>query len=329
LTLLLGFVHLFDVITLALCFGFYMLWRFFTKRDTLTDILKYNIFYALVSLPAFIYTFYLYGMNPYFQAWNAQNILDAPKLHHLLFGYFFPLIFALVYSVNRIKAKKANDIEVILFSWMFSGLILLYSPLNIQRRFLEGLNIPIMLLGSLGFMRVVLPFFQKEIHKLTNLNKKTLSLVLIILTLILISPTSFYWLYKVSTSVRQDVPVSDYSVPYYLEKEEVEALNWLKSNTDKEAVVISGYGIGNYVPRISGNRVFLGHWAQTIDYEEKKTQVNMFYSTSDDNYRRVLLEQYNIKYVYYGIEEQKLGTLNSHYLEKVFENSKINIYALI
>ena len=326
LTLLLGFIHLFDVITLIAAFAVYMLWRLIKKRDSFSDILKYNLIYgAVIALP-FIYTYYLFAVNPLFKEWDAQNVLETPKFLHVLFGYFFPLVFAFVYFLYKATSrKKFEDFEIILFGWMFSGLVLLYSPLNIQRRFIEGLNLPIMILGALGFLRVILPIFVKKMQPFIKI--KNLKTIGIILALVLITPTSFYWLYKTNANVSQNIEIGDYSVPFYLDKDELEALKWLKENSDGEEVVLSAYGIGNYIPRVSGNRVYLGHWAQTINFEKRKMNVIEFYS-GDDTFRKGLLGANRIDYVYYGIEEKKIGSFKPDYMENAFENKKVTIYKI-
>lgn len=319
-TLLLGFIHLFDVITLIPVFGIYMIWRLINKKDDLNIIIKYNLIYAAIAIIPFIYTYYLFGINPLFKEWNAQNILETPKFLHVLFGYFLPFLFSIYYLKHKIINKiKFKDLEVILFVWMFSGLFLLYSPLNIQRRFVEGLNIPIMILGSLGFLRVFLPVIKSKFKS------KTIRPIAIGLMIILISPTSFYWLYKINANVSPDIEVDDYEVPYYLDKDELEALYWLNENTKSEDVVLSDYGIGNYIPRMSGNSVFLGHWAQTINFEQRKKDVEQFYSGSDD-FRKNILDNHNINYVYYGIEEKELGSFDQDFMDLVFQNEKVTIY---
>ena len=327
LTLLLGFTHLFDVITLIPAFGIYMLWRLIKKKDDFGTILKYNLIYALIAIIPFIYTYYIFAVDPYFKEWNVQNVLETPKFLHVLFGYFFPLIFALFYFTDKITYRREwKDLEVILFTWMLAGLFLLYAPLNIQRRFIEGLNIPIMILGSLGFTRVLLPKFEKVIKSFAAIkNPKSIAIFSIF---ILISPTSFYWLYKINSNISPNVEVSDYSVPYYLDKDELEALNWLKENTYSEELVLSAYGIGNYIPRISANRVFLGHWAQTINFEKKKKDVKQFFSANDNNSRKKLIDNYGIDYVYYGVEEKQIGDFKPKNMEKVFENEKVTIFKI-
>jgi uncharacterized membrane protein len=237
----------------------------------------------------------------------------------------------LSYIFNKIMRKKEfTDMEIILCSWALSSFFLLYAPINIQRRFIEGLNIPIMILGSLGFYRVMLPPLEKLAGKM-KIGKSTAKAVSIAAIVILICPTSIYWLYRVGTSAssNDNYNISEYSVPLYLSRDEISAMEWLRDNTRKEDIVISGYGSGNYIPRISGNRVFLGHWAQTINYEAKKRSVEEFFSTTDEIFQKSLIADFKIMYVYYGPEEKALGIFNPGFLAIAYENSEVRIYRVL
>ena len=320
-SLTLGFIHLFDLITLIAAFSIYMLWRIAKGKDRFIHILKYNLLYGIPLAIPFVYTYSLYALNPFFKAWNEQNFLPTPELKQVIFGFFFPLMFAMIYFAHKFyKKQKFNAFEALLFGWVFSGFALLYSPFNIQLRFIEGLYIPIMILGSLGFLRVILPSITSQ-FKIKNI--KAISIFMVF---VLISPTSFYWLYKINAEVTPNVKIDDYTIPYFLDKSELEAMQWLEANTNRKDVVLSSYGVGNYIPRISGNKVFLGHWAQTIDFQDKKALAAKFFSTNGDDFRKDLIKSYGIGYVYYGIEERKLGSLNPDYMQKVFENEKVMIF---
>ena len=146
---------------------------------------------------------------------------------------------------------------------------------------------------------------------------------------VIISPTSFYWLYKINAEVTPNVKIDDYTIPYFLDKSELEAMQWLEANTNRKDVVLSSYGVGNYIPRISGNKVFLGHWAQTIDFQDKKALAVKFYSTNGDDFRKGLIEEYSINYVYYGIEERKMGSIIFNNSKIIFENEEVTIFNAI
>ncbi len=101
-------------------------------------------------------------------------------------------------------------------------------------------------------------------------------------------------------------------------------------NTARSDVVLGAYETGNYVAARAGNRVVLGHWAETLDWQKKFDQVEQFYgSTMDDAARRDLLARYGVRYLWVGPREHDLGSFDPSrvsYLEAVYSNSDVNIY---
>jgi hypothetical protein len=306
---ILAFIHLFDVMSLCGAFALFMLWRLIKGKENIKDILKYNLIYLAVLLIPIFYTFYLYGISDYFVEWNSQNLLQTPKLLHLAFGFLIPLGLSSYYLVRRIN--KLEDLDILMLSWAASSIILLYSPLNIQIRFIEGLNIPIMFMAGLGFLQ----FGKKQ-------------KIITVAILILIIPTSLYWIAREYTLMSANRS-GDYSVTSHLSQDEIDAMGWLESKTGREDVVISSYNSGNYLPRVAGNRVFFGHWAQTLRFEDKKQMVDGFF-TQDDAYRKGLIDEYGIKYVYYGPEEKELNKdFQSSLVLKKYSKNHVSVYEVI
>ena len=56
---------------------------------------------------------------------------------------------------------------------------------------------------------------------------------------------------------------------------------WLDENSRPEDVVLSSLTIGQYVPSVAGNSAFLAHWAQTLDFFEKRRLVGEFFAGRD------------------------------------------------
>jgi uncharacterized membrane protein len=88
--------------------------------------------------------------------------------------------------------------------------------------------------------------------------------------------------------------------------------------------------IGQYIPSTSGNTAFLAHWAQTLDFFNKRRMVAQFFDTRvPDGERIQFLSLYDVRYVFYGPEERALGTFDpdgSAYLEKVFSSPRTSVY---
>jgi len=315
-SLLLGFVHSFDLITVFMVIMLFLVIIFIKNKKI---ILKPLIFFCAGVIPILYYAFLLL-FNPIFKEWNKQNIIESPNPWGYILGYGLLFIFVLLFFIrwysweNLLKAKYPL---ILVISWVFVNPFLLYSPLKIEARFVEGLHIPIIILASLGFVKYVLPYF------------KTYKRLIIASVLIIISSSNIYWIYSTINNTNPYFePTNEFTNKQYLSDNEIEALQWLKSNTNKETV-LSGYYIGNYIPRISGNKVFLGHWAQTIDFEKKQEIVKQFFQQKKENYKKTIVSKYGIDYVYYGKEEQDFGKIEeNNFLVLVYENKNIKIYKI-
>jgi uncharacterized membrane protein len=121
--------------------------------------------------------------------------------------------------------------------------------------------------------------------------------------------------------------------PFFHEREENEAINWLAEETAPTDTVLAAYGTGSYIPARINHRVFVGYWAETTRNEEKISMVDRFFQgETPDAWRAELLEAYDIAYVFYGPREVLLGDFHpsdSAHLSPVFENELITIYRVL
>jgi uncharacterized membrane protein len=119
--------------------------------------------------------------------------------------------------------------------------------------------------------------------------------------------------------------------PLFRPAAEIAATHWLREYSDIESVVLSDYLTGNYVGAHSGRRVVLGHWTETVDYEEKAAAVARFFSAeTEENWRQQLLERYQVDYVWFGPRERALGDYDPHasqFLKSVYTDGAFTIFA--
>jgi len=314
---ILGFEHLFDVITIYLVIGLFMADQFISQKKIDWKKIKHLMLFVFITALPFIYTYIMFTTFPSFSSWNAQNVLDTPKLLHVIFGYgfmFFSFIAVLWYSIANHKKIKPET-KYALY-WIISVLILIYSPFNIQRRFFEGAHIPFGIITGIFLFKTLKPYLNLKFNKRT-------AAAIIIFILILVLPTNIYHLFNRTLNLDNGRGIFPYSVNNYIYPEEQEALLWLKDNTEPNSVIISAYNIGNYIPRYMNQRVYLGHWAQTIYFEQKSKDIENYFK---ENKNINLNKQ---AYVWYGVDEK---TLNPNFQpigsELVFENEKVKIYRL-
>ncbi|MCS7070724.1 MAG: hypothetical protein NZM00_04410, partial [Anaerolinea sp.] len=108
-----------------------------------------------ITLPFFIYFTLAFTGNPAFARWSAQNILESPP----------PLLYVLAYGPLTLLAlagapwiwKRAGRGRVggmLLIAWPVIVPVLVYLPINVQRRLAEGVIVPLAILAAYGLERL-------------------------------------------------------------------------------------------------------------------------------------------------------------------------------
>lgn len=313
LALFLGFEHLFDVITIYVAIGFFILIKFISDKKVDWKKVKQLAFFGLITIIPFIYTLFIFTTS--YSSWNQQNLLDTPKLLHVFFGYgLMSVTYCLYLFYLYEKRKKPDENTLFLILWVFTGILLIYSPFNIQRRFLEGLHVPLGIIAGIFILNVLPKLLSKKI------GARLLRAILIMLLVIM--PLTNLYLLAARLNQNNGRGSFPYNVANYIFPEEKEALIWLSENSNPDEVILSSYNIGNYIPAYMNRRVYLGHWAQTIDFEKKAETVNDFYLGNINDLN-------NIDYIWYGVDERKI---NSEFIYEgsilEFENNKVKIYRI-
>lgn len=89
---------------------------------------------------------------------------------------------------------------------------------------------------------------------------------------------------------------------------------------------------GNRIPRYAYATSFCGYNFSTVDFGAKRRMVLSFYTPMvGDEYRRQLVRDYGIRYVFHGEAERALGgwdPATASWLREVFRNDAATIYAV-
>jgi hypothetical protein len=115
----------------------------------------------------------------------------------------------------------------------------------------------------------------------------------------------------------------------YVHVDLVAAFDWLRANSEPDAVLFSSYLTGNVAPSMTGLRVFLGHYAQTLHSDEKGAQVTAFYTNAmaDETVRRLFAE-HRVRYIIYGQFERAISStfVPPNWLNLIHRNGEIEIF---
>lgn len=268
----------------------------------------------LGGAPILLYELYVVQVDPLLQGWNAQNITMSPPVWDLILSFSPLLILAIIGMLISIRLKKQIWVGVV--AWLIFGIIFVYLPWSLQRRFLLGLFIPISLLATLSVQYVRELLLQKK--HLFNILLSVL-FVFVFTTNILLEMTMLY-------GIKTRDPL------LFLTPNENDALLWIEENTLDYAVIIASPQMGLFIPAHTGRRVMYGHPFETVDADIRKEQVIEFFADfGKGNIQCDYLSENRVHYIFWGPRERSLSTEISGQIDlniviPVYENNDVIIY---
>ena len=331
-SLILAVVHPYNLLIVAGTLGIWLLVIIRGERRLPFRELVGIVIIGVMALPVFIYYEHVFATNPIFGAWAAQSGSPSPHPVHYLISYGPFLILALPAMLEQ--ARKAEADAMLPLLWVLVVALLLYAPLKQQRRMVEGVHVPLSIMATVGLYSYYLPRLEqsRRVRKLVTLRGQTFSRrkfsnFVVFLVLVSTVPSNLYIVASLAATSVQ------HPYPFFHEREENEAINWLAEETAPTDTVLAAYGTGSYIPARINHRVFVGYWAETARCEEKIDMVDRFFQgETPDAWRAELLEGYDIAYVFYGPREALLGDFHpsdSAHLSPVFANELVTIYRVL
>lgn len=301
----LAIVYPFGVILVLILLGLMVFWEQYLRADrSLPRVYPWRFIFILIfGAPVLFYYLWAIFTDPMFSAWNSQNITPSPGIIDFIVSFSPIILFVMPALVMLLKQKLGND-RVIVF-WFVVGTILLFFPWNLQRRFIYGLYIPIVIVGVMGIYSMLK-------------NKRSLrriGIALIVLSL----PTNIIMLF----SAGQGIVTLNESI--YIHKDEERAFIWISNNTPENSVIIAAPDTGLFIPARTGRRVIYGHPFETISAMTQKDKLERFYrgDLSIENISPLLQGDY----LFYGPREKELGNYTiPEGLELVFERGEVQVF---
>ena len=262
---------------------------------------------VLISAPVVVYSAWVFTTDPVYATWAAQNRILSPHPLHYLAAYGVLLALA-AFAVQ--DAWRDEGPTWLALAWVVVVPLLVYLPFNLQRRLVEGVQVPLSLLAALGVSSFRLRGFRLRV---------VVGILVIGLSLT-----------NVMLVAGNCLALRGQPAPIYRDAGEVAALDWLNGRVDPGDVVLATYATGNYLPARTRARAFVGHGPESVRAGEKEALVARFFSaTADEAWRRQLLAQYGVDYVFWGPAERALGDLDpgqAVYLRQVYEAEGYSIF---
>lgn len=301
----LTFFHPYDVVSVVgvLC-GAPVLFAV-VGRKTLRRDLALSALALAVWFPSLAYNYWLFRNNPAMHAWDLQNNMVTPDPVRLLIGLGvgFPLA-----ALSSLVLRRMNRPLLVMWIWLAAILVAIHFPVRFQRRMIGGIQFPIAALALAFLVLAVVPWLSRRFggvrHRIPL--PRTVGAGALVVGALLI-PLQWATPYYVHGNEWGRLRAVKY--PSWLDADVVGAFRFLATVSPPEAIVVSSYETGNFIPHYTGKRTVLGHYALTIDSDARGKEIARFYSggPEDDPWRLEMLRRWRARYVFHGPHERALG----------------------
>jgi hypothetical protein len=282
---------------------------FLNKGEGRSNIRKYirpAIITAVISSPWILYNMYSFSHDNYLRIWYSQNLIPSPPVFDYLWSYGLFFLAGIPAALSVFKNK--NQPGILLISWVICAVSLAYIPYNVQRRFIDGIWIALVLLAFISMQlwsRKTFVFFTRGL----------LGTTVVAPILILIVVISGVW---------------NPSKPVYRTLEEVELFRAVGSQAIPGDVVLCGDHLANPLPAWAPVYVLTGHGPESANASLLEPRIEEFYSgRMGIDAQKVFLQTQKVKWILSGPAERSFGDWeqkSEFYYSLKFSNANYRIY---
>lgn len=307
LGLLLAIISPFGVVVVMGILAGIFLWRYLRKEDWI-PILQRIFLLGFAAGPLLVYYLWISIYHPVLSQWSIQNQTPSPPVWDLILS-LSPALLLAFWGLPRAWKSERKEIHLIMI-WMIASLILIYLPIGLQRRFMQGLYIPTVLLAVFALES----YFEAR----PKFNKSA-----VILFSLLSLPTNLILILTLSYGIRTHAP------ELYLTADEYLVIQWIDENAFANAHILASPDVALAIPTHSDARVYYAHPFETINAEYKAQALEDFFS-GDLKDPNAWLMQSDVEFIFYGQREQGLGPIPDFLpIELVFQSGDVKLYQVI
>jgi hypothetical protein len=215
----------------------------------------------------------------------------------------------LVYPGIRTLLKNNREQGLLVMGWLLILPILIYAPINPQRRLVEGAWVVIVVCA--------LAFFLNK----NAFNWKWKGY------LMLAFPSSLILM------IGSIMTASNLAEPVFRPLKEVKVYQFIGKQDLERPVVLSSFEIGNNLPAWTPASVVLGHGPESIGKDKIEEDLEILFSLRTNELERIYLwEYYQVDYLVWGPVEKEKWDWNpqdSGELNQIYNDGDYSVYELI
>ena len=310
-------MHPYNLPIILTVLGSWTVWYFVRTRDPL--IFKKYLVLLCGGVIALAFNIFIVWSEPVLAEWLQQNLVFSPLFSRYLWGYglLMPLAAIGLYAVW--KTRRDHPWWVMLAIWSVLAWVLLYLPLNVNRRFINGLHIVLALMAYAGFSYLMTFIHHAWLRKIYVLT----------IALIIFSHLGFYVF--INGYFSNSVYTYGY---YYLTADEQQVIAYLDRYSQRGARLLTSDKMTSFTLTGQLDRlVFRGHDHQTPQSHLKEQQLEWFFADQAAPHalerKEAFLQDEKIEFVIVNHTRQKVPVLwidEAEFLEPVFANPTFSVY---
>lgn len=265
---------------------------YFGKREIPKGWLTGALLIAIAGLPPGVFMLLAIRGDDVWRT-TLEPVMLSPGLGQLIEGYglVWPLAGLGVWAAIRESDSGMRWVA----GWFVAGCLLIWLPMDSQRRLIQGLNIPMAMLGVAGLDFGVRRWFPSCE---CGVKRWVCASLIVFVTSI---GSGFYLSHEVARIQRGRYPT-------FWTEEYAAGLAWLERFGRSDEVVLASLENGALIPAMTGRRVVLGHWAETYRAAEKSREVREFFDTATTSERRAeIIEKHKVTMIVLHDQERELG----------------------
>ncbi len=188
-----------------------------------------------------------------------------------------------------------------------------YIPFNLQRRFLVGYYLPLVIV----FWKLLSDYYKQFPSKKQEM---------LIYALIGLSLPSSLLIFSGSLSA-----INHQDQIFYYKQNILEAAEWLTSNVAEKSVILASEENGRIIPALANFKVVYGHPFESINAEQTKKNVDDFWANKlSEEQSRNLIKKYKVDYILceYETTRNNCPAITST-LEMIYEASDVAIFQVV
>ena len=314
-SLVLGLIHPYTLLIADLVPALYWIVEGVRARRVVWRGLMVMIVMGVAQLPLLVYDLWVFRSRPIFAGWSAQNVTLSPPPRIYLLGYGVLLVLGIRGAL--VWARRGAQRLAFPVVWIGLVAVLIHLPWNLQRRFLEGVQVPLGLLAGVGLAE---GFLSQRGGKGQSRWRGSIQVAIVALAAV----SNLYLTAGLTLAAATRSPALFWPVSL------LDGVDWLGANASWDETVLAGFETGNLIPARIGQRVVLGHWMETVDYVAKREAVARFFAAdTPDEERLDLLSGWNVTWVFYGPAERSLGDFDpgtAPWLLPAWQTAEVAVY---